>query len=71
MRKPNLAGVALAQLVGLALGATALAAQTPPDYTVRQLSPSGEAASRVGWARRIDSRGEWVVFVGDVETAGA
>ena len=71
MRKLWIAGIALARLAGLGMGASGLAAQTPPDYTVRQLSPSGEAASRVGWARRIDSRGEWVVFVGDVETAGA
>ncbi len=71
MRKLWIAGIALARLAGLGMGASGLAAQTPPDYTVRQLSPSGEAASRVGWGRRIDPRGEWVVFVGDVETAGA
>ena len=34
-------------------------------------SPPGEAASSVTFQWRIDPRGEWVVFVGDVESAGA
>ncbi len=43
----------------------------PPDYVRRQLSPPGEAASSVSFQWRIDPRGEWVVFIGDVESAGA
>lgn len=43
----------------------------PPDYVRRQLSPAGEAASSVTFQWRIDPRGEWVVFIGDVENAGA
>ena len=43
----------------------------PPNYVWRQLSPTGEAASSVSFLWRIDPRGEWVVFVGDVESAGA
>lgn len=53
--------------------ATPAAAQLslPPDYVRRQLSPAGEAASAVTFQWQIDPRGEWVVFVGDVESAGA
>ena len=59
--------------LGIAAGLLHLAAtvhaQTPPDYLVRQLTPSGDPASRVSsW--EIDPRGEWVAFVGDVESAG-
>ena len=43
----------------------------PPDYAWRQLSPSGEPTSSVTFQWRIDPRGEWVVFIGDVESAGA
>lgn len=43
----------------------------PPDYARRQLSPTGEAASSVTLQLLVDPRGEWVVFVGDVELAGA
>ncbi len=71
MRKSSIARIALLQLLIVGLGSAALPAQVPPDYARRQLSPSGEAASRVGWATLVDRRGEWVIFVGDVETAGA
>ncbi len=55
-----------------AVGATAgILAQAPPNYATRQLTPSGDPTSHVNWARLIDARGEWVVFVGDVEAAGA
>jgi len=52
-------------------GTVALRAQAAPDYTIRQLSPSGEPASRVAESWALDPRGEWVAFVGDVESAGA
>ncbi len=42
----------------------------PPAYVRRQLTPSGEPASSLGFFWRVDRRGEWVAFVGDVETAG-
>ncbi|MEO8198042.1 MAG: hypothetical protein ABI689_15095 [Thermoanaerobaculia bacterium] len=57
----------------LALAATSLPAQLslPPDYVRRQLTPAGEPDSQVTFNWRVDPRGEWVVFVGDVELAGA
>ncbi|MFN7941769.1 MAG: hypothetical protein U0X73_09220 [Thermoanaerobaculia bacterium] len=57
----------------LALGAwpSSLPASVPPDYELRQLTPSGEPTSRVGSAWEIDPNGDWVAFVGDVEIAGA
>ncbi len=58
-------------LAGALLGSGGLAAQAPPPYEIRQLSPSGEPASRVSSPWAIDPRGEWVAFIGDVEIAGA
>ena len=55
----------------LALGGGALFAQSAPDYTIRQLSPNGESASRLSSTVAIDRRGEWVAFAGDVEFSGA
>lgn len=43
----------------------------PPDYLWRQLSPAGEPGSSVRFLWKADPRGEWVVFVGDVENTGA
>ncbi len=43
----------------------------PPDYVWRQFSPPGEAGSAVRFLWKMDPRGEWVVFVGDVENTGA
>ena len=43
----------------------------PPDYAWRQFSPPGEAGSSVRFLWKMDPRGEWVVFVGDVENTGA
>lgn len=43
----------------------------PPDYVWRQFSPPGEAGSSVRFLWKVDPRGEWVVFVGDVENTGA
>ncbi len=71
MPKSRVWGIAVLQLAGVALGLDSLPAAEPPDYLFRQLSPSGEPASRVAWSPRIDPRGEWVLFVGDVEIAGA
>lgn len=64
-------GIAVLHLAGWALGLGSLPAAEPPDYLFRQLSPDGEPASRVAWSPAIDPRGEWVLFVGDVEIAGA
>jgi Tol biopolymer transport system component len=63
------AAVLLFHLLLLATGP--LAAQAAPDYSIRQLSPSGEPSSRVADPWAVDPRGEWVAFVGDVESAGA
>jgi hypothetical protein len=71
MRKSSVARIALLQLLTFGLGFAALPAQTPPDYAIRQLSPAGEPASRVSGSWAVDPRGEWVTFVGDVESAGA
>ncbi len=46
-------------------------AQEPPPYVVRQLTPSGDPASRVGSLWAADPRGDWIAFAGDVELAGA
>jgi hypothetical protein len=64
--------VQLAVLAAAATGAPAAAQLSlPPDYAWRQLSPAGEFGSSVSSVRRIDPRGEWVVFVGDVENDGS
>ena len=65
--------LALSLLTGLTSASAPvplLAQVESPPYLLRQLSPNGEAASRVAsW--RIDPRGEWIAFIGDVEIAGA
>ena len=71
MRTRSLAALAVLQLAAALPGLGTLAAQEPPDYAIRQLSPSGEPASRVSGSWAVDPRGEWVAFVGDVESAGA
>lgn len=55
-----------------AVGATAgILAQGPPNYDVRLFSPAGDPASEVTFSHLPDPRGEWIVFVGDVELSGA
>lgn len=71
MTQPLIAARAALLLVAGLASADALAAQAPPPYALRQLSPAGEPGSRVGTAWDIDPRGEWVAFAGDVELAGA
>lgn len=71
MRSSSIVAIAAVQVVSFTLGIERLAAQEAPDYIRRQLSPAGEAASRVGGTWAIDPRGDWVAFVGDVEIAGA
>ena len=71
MRTRSLAALAVLQLAAALPGLGTLAAQEPPDYAIRQLSPAGEPASRVSGSWAVDPRGEWVAFVGDVESAGA
>ena len=63
--------LALAALLAVASGAAWAQLSLPPDYVRRQLSPAGEPDSSVSFYWRVDPRGEWVVFVGDVESAGA
>ncbi len=58
-------------LLLLTVGAARAQLSLPPDYAWRQLSPPGEVGSSVRSLWKIDPRGEWVVFVGDVENAGA
>ncbi len=65
------APLALAMLLLLPVGAARAQLSLPPDYAWRQFSPPGEAGSSVRYHWKIDPRGEWVVFVGDVENAGA
>ncbi len=71
MRIFRTVGGAVVLIVAGHLTSDALDAQAAPDYTIRQLSPPGEPASRVSGAWAVDPRGEWVAFVGDVESAGA
>ena len=65
------ASLALATLLLLTAGTAHAQLSLPPDYVRRQLSPAGSSAPSVTFQWRIDPRGEWVVFVGDVESAGA
>ena len=74
LRSPRgAAGGALLFTALLALASSPATAQLslPPDYAWRQLSPPGEAGSSVRFLWQMDRRGEWVVFVGDVENTGA
>lgn len=67
----NFAALAALQIAAVLFGVEPLAAQAAPDYAIRQLSPEGEPGSRVANSWTVDPRGNWVAFVGDVETAGA
>lgn len=67
-RLPGIFGVCL---IAATCAAPELLAQMAPNYAIRQLSPAGESASRVGNAWTVDPRGDWVAYVGDVEVAGA
>ncbi len=74
LRSPrSAAGGTLLFVSLLALSPSPATAQLslPPDYAWRQFSPPGEAGSSVRYQWHIDPRGEWVVFVGDVESSGA
>jgi len=61
----------LAALLALAAVPAAAQLSLPPDYVWRQFSPPGEPGSSVSFLWEVDRRGEWVVFVGDVENTGA
>ena len=65
------AALPFAALLLAVTGPVAAQLSLPPDYVRRQLSPAGEPDSSVSFYWRVDPRGEWVVFVGDVESAGA
>ncbi len=71
MLTQRIAVIAALQIALIQLGTGGLAAQEPPDYVRRQLSPDGETASRVSSPWEIDPRAEWVAFAGDVEITGA
>lgn len=71
MRKSCIAAAAALRIVAGHLIPEELAAQAAPDYTIRQLSPTGEPSSRVANAWTVAPKGDWVAYVGDVETAGA
>jgi Tol biopolymer transport system component len=61
----------LVALLALAAGPASAQLSLPPDYLWRQLSPAGEPGASVRFLWKMDARGEWVVFVGDVENTGA
>lgn len=68
---PRLRYCLAAALVAAGAAPEPSVAEEPLPYLVRQLTPSGEAASRVATSWALDPRGEWVAFVGDIEIAGA
>ena len=55
----------------LVAGAAGGQLSVPPNYEWRQMTPTGEAGSSTTYQWMVDPRGEWVVFVGDIENAGA
>jgi len=71
MRKLSFVDAVRISLVLAAAQTPRILAQLPPDYAIRQLSPAGEPASRVGNAWTVAPHGDWVAYVGDVEVAGA